>query len=133
METMIGLSRLSKSHRVIVTGSDAFDIYLGLHHRGFSRAVTTATCRIPCGQHDVALVVGQHSIQALEALLVRIVPFLNTRAATAVWVGSDEHHGKKLQSVLERLGFRMEAGAKCENGFVLSARRCEWSHIANAA
>lgn len=134
METMIELTRLSKSDRVIAAGSNAFDVYLGLHDRGFSRVATTATCRIPCGQHDVALVAGQHSIQALEALLVRIVPFLNTRATTAVWVGPDEHHRtNKLHLLLARLGFRIEAGAKCENGFVLSARRREWSHTAIAA
>ena len=34
---------------------------------------------------------------------------------------------------LERLGFRIEAGARCENGFVLAAQRCQSIHIANAA
>jgi hypothetical protein len=38
VETMIELTRLSKSHRVIVAGSNAFDIYLGLLRRGFGRA-----------------------------------------------------------------------------------------------
>jgi hypothetical protein len=134
IETMIELARCSKLHRIIAAGSSAFDIYLGLHHRGFSRAATTSTCRIPCGQHDVALVAGQHSIQALETLLVGIVPFLSTRATVAVWVDSDAHQpGRKLQSLLERLGFRIEAGAKCENGFVLSAQRREWGHMAKAA
>jgi hypothetical protein len=80
VETMIELTCLSKSHRVIVAGSNAFDIYLGLRHRGFGRAATTVTCRVSCEQHHVALVMGEHSIRALEALLVRIVPLLNTRA-----------------------------------------------------
>jgi hypothetical protein len=133
METMIDLTGLSKSQRVIAAGSDAFDIYLALHHRGFSRVATPATCRIPCGQHDVALVAGEHSIKALEELLVRIVAFLNTRATVAVWVDSDGHRGTKLSSLLNRLGFRIAAGAKCENGFVLSARRHETSHVAKAA
>jgi len=134
METMIELTGLSKSHRVIVAGSNAFDIYLGLYDRGFSRVTTTATCRIPCGQHDVALIAGEHSIQALEAQLVGIMPFLNILATTAVWSGSNEHQcSMKLQLLLERFGFRIEAGAKCENGFVLSAQRSQSSHIANAA
>lgn len=134
VDTMIELTCLSKSHRVIVAGSDAFDVYLGLYERGFSRVATTTTCRIPCGQHDVALIAGQHSIQALEALVSRIMLFLNTRAIAAVWIASDENQaGKKLRSLLEQAGFRIEAGAKCADGFVLSARRAEWSHVANAA
>jgi hypothetical protein len=134
METVIELTRLSKSHRVIVAGSNAFDIYLGLLHRGFGRAATTATCRVPCEQHHLALVMGEHSIRAFEAVLVRIVPFLNTRATMAVWVDADQHHrGKKLQLLLERLGVRIEAGAKCATGFVLAAQRRERTPVANAA
>ena len=134
METMIELTGLSKSHRVIVAGSNAFDIYLGLHDRGFSRVATTATCRIACGQHDVALIAGEHSIQAHESQLVRIMPFLNSLATTAVWTGSNQHQcSSKLQLLLERFGFRIEAGAKCENGFILSARRSQSRHVANAA
>ena len=76
METMIGLTRLSKSNRVIVAGSDAFDFYVTLHLRGFCNVATTATCRFPCGQHEVALIAGQHSIQALQQLLTRIAAFL---------------------------------------------------------
>jgi hypothetical protein len=134
METMIGLTRLSKSNRVIVAGSDAFDFYVALHLRGFCNVATTATCRFPCGQHDVALIAGQHSIQALQQLLARIASFLNARATVAVWIDAAEPHGgKKLQAMLERLGFRIEAGAKCENGFILSAHRHEWSQIAIAA
>jgi len=132
MNAMIDLTRLSKAHRVIAAGASALDIYLDLHERGFSRVGTTATCRIPCGQHDVGLVAGRHSMQAL---LVRIVPFLNARATVAVWVdsGAGQHGGKRLQLLLERLGFRIEAGARCENGVVVSAQRREWSEVANAA
>lgn len=135
MNAMIDLTRLSKAHRVIAAGASALDIYLDLHERGFSRVGTTATGRIPCGQHDVGLVAGRHSMQALEALLVRIVPFLNARATVAVWVdsGAGQHGGKRLQLLLERLGFRIEAGARCENGVVVSAQRREWSEVANAA
>lgn len=134
METMIDLTGLSTSYRVIVAGRDAFDVYLGLLHRGFSRVTTTAACRIPCGQHDVALIVGQHSAQAREALLVRIVPFLNARSTMAVWIDSEQHQGgKAIQLLLERLGFRIEAGAKCEKGYVLSAHRRETNHMAKAA
>ena len=134
MDTMIDLTRLTRPQRVIVAGADSFDMYLGLLQRGFARVATMATCRIPCGQHEVALIAGKHSIQTLEALLARIVPFLNTRAIVAVWVDSDERQrGKRLQSLLERLGFRIEAGAKCADGFVLSAQRQAWNPMAKAA
>jgi hypothetical protein len=62
------------------------------------------------------------------------VPYLKSRAAVAIWIDATEQQGgRKLQSMLERLGFRIEAGAKCEDGFILSARRLEWSQTAQAA
>ena len=85
-------------------------------------------------QHDIALIAGEHSVQALEALLIRILPFLKTSAAVAMWIGpGDRLDGGKLQSLLERMGFRVEVGSRCESGFVLSARRRECGHLANAA
>jgi hypothetical protein len=134
LDTMIGLAHAARSHRVIVAGSSSYDVYLGLLERGFSRVATTATCRIPCGQREVALIAGRHSMQAFEALLVRIVSFLNARATMAIWVDFGVHqHGQRLQLLLERLGFRVEAGAKCGHGFVLSARRHEWNQGVNVA
>lgn len=134
VETMIQLARATTSHRVIVAGSDAFDVYMILVRRGFSRAATTATCRLPCGQHDVGLIAGQHSVQALEALLGRVVPFLTSQAILAVWVGfAERRRALRLQALLERMGFRIEVGTKCEGGFILAARRDEWNHAAVAA
>jgi len=134
VDAMVALAGVAKSHRIIVTGADAYDVYLDLLRRGFSRAVTTVTCRIPCGQHDVALVAGQHSIDALELLLARIIPYLTTHARVAVWIDTQEPRpGGKIRSLLERLGFRVEAGARCRKGFVLSARRRELDGFAQAA
>ncbi len=134
LDTMIQLAFAVKSHRVIAAGSAAFDIYRGLCRRGFSRVTTAAKYRVPCIQHDVALVAGEESDQALEALLIRIVPFLNNRATMSVWINSvGRRSGGRIQQLLERLGFHVEAGAKCEVGFVLAARRREWSYFANAA
>jgi hypothetical protein len=134
LDTMIQLARATRSQRVLVAGSSCFDVYLTLLQRGFCRTATPATCRFPCGQHDVALVAGHHSMQALESLLGQIVPFLNTRAALVIWMESrDGGRGRKLLSVLERLGFRIEAGARCATGFALSARRHACDHIAEAA
>lgn len=134
LDAMISLARLSKTRRVIVVGSNAFGLYLSLLDRGFTRAATTATCRAPCGQHDAALVSGRYSTDALEALLKRVVPFLNARATIAIWIDAGAAcGGSKLQAALERLGFRIEAGTACENGFIVSAERSDWSPLANAA
>jgi hypothetical protein len=134
IDTMIDLTRLSKSQRVIVAGTDAFDFYVTLHRHGFSNVATTTTSRFPCGQHDVAFIAGQHSIRTLQELLNRIAPFLKPRATVAVWIDVAERHGgKRLQTMLEQLGFRIEAGANCESGFILSAHRHEWSGMAKAA
>jgi hypothetical protein len=47
VDTMIELTRLSHLHRAIVAGGDSLELYLALRRRGFIRAATTATCRIP--------------------------------------------------------------------------------------
>ena len=134
LDAMLLLARAAKPHRIMVAGPSAFDIYLGLLQRGFSRAATPVTCRIACGQHDVALIAGHQTIQALETLLDRIVPFLNTRAALAIWLGPHElERGRRFQAELERLVFRIEARAQCETGFILSARRQQLDHLAKAA
>jgi hypothetical protein len=67
-------------------------------------------------------------------LLSRIVPFLNTRATMALWIDSEPHAGgKTVQLLLEQLGFRIEAGARCGKGYVLSAHRRELNYSAKAA
>ncbi|HKD23572.1 MAG TPA: hypothetical protein VKB71_16260 [Rhizomicrobium sp.] len=134
LDLMIDLARAARSHRVIVAGSGAFDAYLSLLDRGFLHAATTMTCRVPRGQHDVSFIVGRHSTQALENLLVRVVPFLNARAALAVSVDAGANHpGTRLHVALERLGFRIEAGSSCGSGFVLSAGRRGWREIGKVA
>jgi hypothetical protein len=131
LDTMIQLVRATRSQRVFVAGSYCFDTYLALLERGFARTATPATCRIPCSQYDVALIAGHHSGQALEALLGDTVPFLNTRAALAIW--TDCRQAGSSQAAPERLGFRIEAGTRCEVGFVLTARRQACDHMAKAA
>ena len=64
IDTMIELTRLSNLHRAIVAGSDGLELYLALRRRGFIRVATTATCRIPKGQHAVGLIAGQNSLQS---------------------------------------------------------------------
>jgi hypothetical protein len=134
VDTMIGLTRLSKLHRAIVAGSGSLQLYLALRRRGFVRVATTATCRIPRAQHAVGLIAGQNSLTAIEAALTQISPFLSASAAIAVLIDSREGGlCMKIRAKLEQMGFRIEAGVRCEQGLVLSAYRQGFGQIENAA
>ena len=134
IDTMIELTRLSNLHRAIVAGSDSLELYLALRRRGFIRAATTATCRIPKAQHAVGLIAGQNSLGAIEAALAEMSPFLGTSAAVAVLIDSRESGaGLRIRGKLEQMGFRIEAGVRCQQGFVLSAIRQGFGQMENAA
>jgi hypothetical protein len=133
-DTMIELTRLSNLHRTIVAGSDRMELYLALRRRGFICVATTATCRIPRAQHAVGLITGQNSLQAVEAALAQISPFLSTSAAIAVLIDSRESgFCLKIRTRLEQMGFRIEAGVRCQQGLVLSAYRQGFGQMENAA
>ena len=132
-DTMIGLTRLSNSHRVIVAGSDSLELSLYLRRRGFVH-VTTTTSRIPRRQHGVGLVTGQGSLLAIEAALARTSQFLCPSAAIAVLIDSCESgFSLKVRDRLEQMGFRIEAGVRCQQGLVLSAYRQGFVEMENAA
>jgi hypothetical protein len=134
IDTMIELTQLSNLQRAIVAGSDSLDVYLALRRRGFVRVATTTTCRIAKGQHAVGLITGQNTLQAIEAALARISQFLCTSAAIAVLIDSREGGVcLKVRTKLEQLGFRIEAGVRCQQGLVLSAYRQGFGQIENAA
>jgi hypothetical protein len=134
VDTMIELTRLSNLHRAILAGSDSLELYLALRRRGFARVSTTETCRIPKGQHAVGLITGQNSLAAIEAALTRIAPFLCTSAAIAVLIDSRESgFCLKIRTRLEQMGFRIEAGVRCQQGLVLSAYRQGFGQMENAA
>jgi hypothetical protein len=134
VDTMIELTRLSNLHRVIVAGSDSMDLYLTLRRRGFVRVATTTTCRIPKGRHAVGLITGQNTFQAIEAALAQLSQFLSASAAIAVLIDSREvGFCLKIRTRLEQMGFRIEAGVRCQQGLVLSAYRHGFGQIANAA
>ena len=134
IDTMIGLTRLSNLDRTIVAGSDSLELYLALRRRGFIRVATTATCRIPKGQHAVGLITGQNSLRAIEAALAEISQFLNASAAIAVLIDSRESgFCLKVRARLEQMGFRIEAGVRCQQGLVLSAYRQGFAQMENAA
>jgi hypothetical protein len=134
VDTMIELTRLSNLHRAIVAGSDSLELYLALRRRGYIRVATTATCRVPRGQHTVGLITGQNSLRALQAALAQISPFLCTSAAIAVLIDSRESgFCLKIRTRLEQMGFRIEAGVRCQQGLVLSAYRQGFGQMENAA
>jgi hypothetical protein len=134
VDTMIGLTRLSHLHRAIVAGSDRMEMYLTLRRRGFIRVATAETCRIPKGQHAVGLIAGQNTLQAIEAALARISPFLCANASIAVLIESRESGVcLKIRDRLEQMGFRVEAGVRCRQGLVLSAYRQGFGQMENAA
>ena len=133
VDTMIQMAFARRSHRVIAAGSAAPEIYRGLSRRGFSRVTTGAYTRASGTAHDIALVAGEESIQDLEALIIRLTAFLSDQASMATWIDSTERRrGQRIQLLLERLGFRVESGAKCEIGFVLAGRRFERKALAQA-
>jgi len=134
VDTMIELTRLSNLHRAILAGSDSLELYLALRRRGFIRVSTTETCRIPKGQHGVGLITGQNSLATIEAALTRISPLLCTSAAIAVLIVSRESGScLKIRAKLEQMGFRIEAGVRCQQGLVLSAYRQGFGQLENAA
>jgi hypothetical protein len=134
IDTMIELTRLSHLHRTIIAGSDGLELYLALRWRGFVRVATPATCRIARGQHAVGLITGQNSPAAIEAALTEISPFLSPSASVAVQINSRESGVcLRIRTRLEQMGFRIEAGVRCQQGLVLSAWRQNFSQIENAA
>jgi hypothetical protein len=134
VDTMIELTRLSNLHRAIIAGSDSLELYLALRRRGFIRVATTATCRIPKRQHAVGLITGQNSLGAIEAALAQISQFLSTSATVAVLIDSRESGiSLKIRTRLEQMGFRIDAGVRCQQGLVLSAYRQGFGQMENAA
>jgi hypothetical protein len=134
-ESLVELARCSKLHRIIVAGSNSPELVLGLHRREYVRVATTATCGLPHGQYDVALVDWQgRSIKALQTTLDWLVHFLGSSAVLVIWVDPRERvANRKLAAMLEDLGFRIEIGTRCEHGLAVSARRRDAAQMAVAA
>jgi hypothetical protein len=120
---------------VLVSGAIGKEVLIELHRRGCSRVVTTAHCGLPHGQYDVAVVGWQRqSLKALEVTLIWLVHYLGPKGVLAIWIDSNEPAAnRKLRSMLDRLGFRVEAGTSCENGLAVAARRCESMPLAQVA
>jgi hypothetical protein len=133
--TMIELARCTSLHRIVIAGPAAPQRIAGLHRRGYGRVATTANCGLPRGQYDAALVEWQlHSVNALETTLNWLVHFLAPASVLVIWIDAEERSNqRKLRSMLEKLGFRVEAGTRCESGLAISARRLDAKALAIAA
>src|SRR4051812_42846628 len=95
--TMIKLARCSNLHRIIVAGSKGPYQMFELHRRGYIRVATTATCGLPRGQYDVALVEWHlHSIKALETTLDWLVHFLAPSSVLVIWIDASESTNQQM-------------------------------------
>jgi hypothetical protein len=134
VDTMISLTRLSNLDRVIVVGGESVELYLSLRRRGFIRVTTPATSRAPRKQHHIGLIMGGNSSPAIEAALLQVSHFLSASATIAILIDSrDGEFCLKVRKKLEQIGFRIEAGARCQQGLVLSAYRQGFAQMEQAA
>jgi hypothetical protein len=132
LDTMVLLTRLGPLHRAIVAGDDSMGFYLALRRRGFVRVTTPELCRAPKAQHAVGLVAGLSPAGVPDTLLDRLSPYLATHARIALLIGSG-NDGLKIRAKLEGLGFRIEAGVRCQQGLVLFADRQDFAQMRQAA
>jgi hypothetical protein len=89
---------------------------------------------MPKQQHAVGLISGQNSLSAIEAALTQISQFLSPSATIAVLIDSRESgFCLKIRTRLEQMGFRIEAGVRCQQGLVLSAYRQGFNEMEIAA
>jgi hypothetical protein len=134
VDTMIALTRLSNLHRTIIAGSGAMELYLSLRRRGFIQVATTATCRVPRRQHGIGLLTGERSLEAIEASLLEVSQYLSANATIAILIDSREgDFCLSIRRKLEQMGFRIEAGVRCQRGLVLAAHRQGFAQMERAA
>jgi len=134
VDTMISLTRLSNAHRTIIAGNDGMKLYALLRRRGMIRLAMPATCSTPRKQYSVGLIAGENSPTTIETALTQISPFLSDCAAIAILIGSPEGGlGLKARTKLRQMGFRIEAGVRCDQGLVLSAYRQGLAQMEQAA
>jgi hypothetical protein len=127
IDSIIELAGCSDHDRILLAGASDPDPLSGWRRRGYHRVATMAASRLPRGQYDVAVVEWrQHSIRALETMLDWLVCFLSPRGVLVVWIGDASGAAstrRDLQAAIERLGFRVDGGKRCQGGFAVSACR----------
>jgi len=130
IDTMIALTRPSNTDSIIIAGSESMELYTLLRRRGFRAVATPVTCPVARRRHPVGLIAGRN----LLAALAQVSPFLSANAAVAVLIESREGElCMKVRQRLQQMGFRIEAGVRCQQGLVLSACRLDFAQMKNAA
>jgi hypothetical protein len=133
LDTMIGLTRLSHLRRAIVAGSGGIELCLGLRRRGFMRAAIISTRRLPHKPHAVGLLADRNPASIARALS-EMASHLGANATVAVLIESRDHGSSlSVRTKLQQLGFQIEAGVRCHQGFVLSACRQGFGQMERAA
>jgi hypothetical protein len=132
---MIELARITKSHRMVLAGSDSSAVLLELQRRSYLRVTTAKLCGVACGQFDAAFVAWRESsTTTLETTLAGVVKYLSAGGVLVAWTEACERvPDKALRLALRKCGFRIEAGTACESGMGISARRIESNRVALAA
>jgi acetolactate synthase regulatory subunit len=135
IQPMIELARSSKPQRIIIAGSKGGELRSELHRRGFVRVATTASCGLPAGQYDVALVDWrQRSVKALETTLDWLMDFLSPAGVLVVWIDPQEPaDNRKLRAAIEKHGLVVEACTVREHGSAIAAQRREMKPLAKVA
>jgi hypothetical protein len=135
IETMIELARCTKLQRIIVAGSKSLSHMFELRDRGYNRVVTAACYNLRHGGYDVGFLDWRlQQINDIEGKLTWLAPLLAPTSVLVVWLGASERaEHRKLGLILSKLGFRVEAGTCCKDGFGISARRRDASQQVMAA
>jgi hypothetical protein len=134
VETMITLTHLSSVNRAIVAGQDSTELYLALRRRGLVRIALPAAFRRRKAICAIGLITVRDSLAEFETALAQVAPSLGTTATIAVLIKASEGNiALNIRKKLEALGFRIEAGVRCHQGLVLSARRQNFAQIDRAA
>jgi hypothetical protein len=127
VELMIALARCSNRQPIIVAGARSVELASELSRRGFVRVASTASCGLPAGQYDVALVDWRRrTLRALETRLDWFVDFLSPEGLLVIWTDPQKPAVRQgLCSKLEQRGLVIEDSAVREYGSAVSARRRE--------
>ena len=134
LDTMVGLTRLSNLHRAIIGGRDGMQLYHGLRRRGFIRLAPVSSCWNPRRQHPIGLIADHDSAESIESALSEISPFLSEQATVAILIDSrGSGPSLRVRSKLQQMGFRIEAGVRCQRGLVMSAYRPSFVQMERAA
>jgi hypothetical protein len=134
VETMIALTHLSSLNRAIIAGEDSGELYLALRRRGLVAIGLPSAFRRRKAICAVGPITARDSFAEFETALARVAPSLETTATMAVLIkASKGRFALNIRKKLGQPGFRIEAGVRCHQGLVLSARRENTAEIDRAA